>query len=230
MVRSDPVGVTRTGGSDGNQYRKAEIHSCSGRCGSRLAARRARTEGRPDASRWRARDPDRRRSGRTGSPRALPAGVARVGLDRRPQRADRLPLGCGRCRPLSHIRGGIGRARAGRHPGLCQPERGSVATNNSYRADRVRAGRGPGRGRLGRELSAPGGQRHRVYAVRIQPQRKMARTVQRDRAQPDANCHPPIARLPTPLPQAQAPDRCRPWPATPRRCAPSCWQAPPRPP
>jgi hypothetical protein len=31
------------------------------------------------------------------------------------------------------------------------------------------------------------------------------------------------------LPQAQAPDRCRPWPAMPKRCAPSCWQAPPRP-
>jgi hypothetical protein len=123
----------------------------------------------------------------TGSPRGLPAGAAGIGLDRRPQRADRLPLGCGRCRPLSHIRGGIGRARAGRHPGLCQRERGSVATNNPYRADRVRECHRPGRCRLRRELGAPGRQRHRVYAVRIQPKRKMARTVQRDRAQPDAN-------------------------------------------
>ncbi len=38
--------------------------------------------------------------------------------------------GCGRCRPLSHVRGGIGGTRAGRHLGRHQPERGSVATNN----------------------------------------------------------------------------------------------------
>ena len=31
--------------------------------------------------------------------------------------------------------------------------------------------------------------------------------------------HPPIATLLTPRPQAQAPDRCRPWPTTPGRCA-----------
>ena len=31
----------------------------------------------------------------------------------------------------------------------------------------------------------------------------------------------------TPLPQVLARDRCRLWPATPRRCAPSCWPAPP---
>ena len=85
---------------------------------------------------------------------------------------------------LSHIRGGIGRIRARRHPGLYQPERGSVATNNPYRtADRVRDCHRSGRGRLRRELSAPGRQRHWVYAVRIQPKRKMARSAQRDCAQ-----------------------------------------------
>ncbi len=30
----------------------------------------------------------------------IPGGAAAIGLDRRPQRADRLPLACGRCRPL----------------------------------------------------------------------------------------------------------------------------------
>ena len=123
-------------------------------------------------------------------PRGLFAGAARVGLDRRPQRADRLPLGCGRCRPLSHIRGGIGGTLARRDPILCQRECGSVATNNPYRADRIRECYRPGRGRLRREIGAPGRQRHWIYAVRIQPERKMARTTQRDCAQPDANCYP----------------------------------------
>ena len=58
----------------------------------------------------------------TGPPRGIPAGAAAIGLDRRPQRADRHPLGRGRCRPHSQIRGGIGRARAGRHPGRRQLE------------------------------------------------------------------------------------------------------------
>ena len=48
--------------------------------------------------------------------RGVPARAAAIGLDRRPQRADRLSLGLGRCRQHSQIRGGIGRARAGRHP------------------------------------------------------------------------------------------------------------------
>jgi hypothetical protein len=67
------------------------------------------------------------------------------------------------------FRGGIGRARAGRHPGLYRPERRSFATNNPYRADRVRGCHRSGRGRLRRELGAPRRQRHRVYVVRIQP-------------------------------------------------------------
>ena len=47
---------------------------------------------------------------------ALPAGPAAIGLDRRPQRADRRSLGRWRCRPLSQICRGTGRACAGRHP------------------------------------------------------------------------------------------------------------------
>ena len=57
------------------------------------------------------------RSGITGPHRGVPAGAAAIGLDRRPQRADRHSLGREQCRRHSQTRGGIGRARAGRHPG-----------------------------------------------------------------------------------------------------------------
>ena len=43
-------------------------------------------------------------------------------------------------------------------------------------------------------LARPGGNATGFTAVRIQPKRKMARTVQRDCAQPDANCHPSRSR------------------------------------
>ena len=60
----------------------------------------------------------------TGAPRSVPAGAAAFGLDRRPQPADRHPLGRWRCRAHSQIRGGISRARPRRHPGLGRPSRG----------------------------------------------------------------------------------------------------------
>ena len=50
----------------------------------------------------------------------------------------------------SQIRGGIGRARAGRHPGRWQRSGGAVATGDPHRADRVRACRRSGRRRLRR--------------------------------------------------------------------------------
>ena len=39
----------------------------------------------------------------------------------------------------SQIRGGIGRARSGRHPGLSAPRQRRLATGDPHRADRVRA-------------------------------------------------------------------------------------------
>ena len=51
-------------------------------------------------------------------------GLQQLGWTDRPQRADRYSLGRGRCRAHSQIRGGIGRARAGRHPGHWRPGRG----------------------------------------------------------------------------------------------------------
>ena len=81
-----------------------------------------------------ADDPEAR-----GPHRGVPAGAAAIGLDRRPQRADRLSLGRGRCRAHSQICGGIGRARAGRHPGRRRPAVAAVAAGDPHRADRVRA-------------------------------------------------------------------------------------------
>ena len=44
--------MTSTGGSDGNQYRKAEIHSCSGRYSIRVAARRTRAAAPKSSPGW----------------------------------------------------------------------------------------------------------------------------------------------------------------------------------
>ena len=54
----------------------------------------------------------RRRSGRSDPYRRFPARAATIGVERRPQHADRYTLGGGRCRPHSHVRRRIGRARA----------------------------------------------------------------------------------------------------------------------
>ena len=96
--------------------KRREFITLLGGAAARGRLRRARSSP-TDAAHWRAHEPGRGRSGRTGPGRGVPAGAAGIGLDRWPQRADRLPLGRGRCRPHSQIRGGIGRARAGRYSG-----------------------------------------------------------------------------------------------------------------
>ena len=60
------------------------------------------------------------RPGRAGSRWGVAAGAAATRLDHRPQCADRVPLGRGRCRAHSQICGGIGRAVARRHPDFWQ--------------------------------------------------------------------------------------------------------------
>ena len=55
-------------------------------------------------------------SGITGPHRCVPAGLGAIGLDRRPQRADRHSLGHPQCRRPSQTGGRIGRARARHHP------------------------------------------------------------------------------------------------------------------
>ena len=92
---------------------------------------------------------------------AFAAGTGAIGLDRRPQRADRHSLGARQCRRHSQIRGGIGRARAGRHPGRWQRDRGAIAAGDPHRADRVRDRPRSGRRRLRRQPGAAGRQRHR---------------------------------------------------------------------
>jgi hypothetical protein len=73
--------------------------------------------GRPRAAGRRALA---RRSGRcatSGLVRGVPAGAGSVGLDHRPQCADRHPLGHGQCCRNSEAGGRIGRAGAGRDYG-----------------------------------------------------------------------------------------------------------------
>ena len=110
-----------------------------------------------------------------------------IGLDHRPQCADRHPLGHDQCRRHSQACGGIGRARTGRHPGLWRLDRRAVAAGYPHRADRVPGRRRSGRRRLRRQPGAAGRQRHRVHVVRIQHGREMAGAAQADRAKRDAS-------------------------------------------
>ena len=59
----------------------------------------------------------RGRFGISGPRRGVPAGAGAIGLDQRPQRADRHPLGHDQCRRHPPPRGGIGCASTGRHSG-----------------------------------------------------------------------------------------------------------------
>ena len=92
-------------------------------------------------------------------------GLAATGLDRRPQRADRLPAGPQAMPPsIRRHAAELGRARAGRHPGRWRRGRGAVAAGDPQRADRVRDRPRSGRRRLRRQPGAAGRQRHRLHA------------------------------------------------------------------
>ncbi len=174
-----------------------------------VAARGARTAGRARAAHRRAPARSRGRCGISGPPRGVPAGAGAIGLDHRPQRADRHPLGHGQCRRNSQTRGGIGRARAGRHPGhgastvaaLLQATR-TVPIVFPVVVDPVGC-------RLRRQPGAAGRQRHRFHGVRIQPGREMAGAAQADRAGRDASGGPSGSRHTPPGP-ASSPSS-RPW-------------------
>ena len=125
---------------------------------------------------------------------AFQQGLATIGLERRPQCADRHPLERIRCRSRSQIRGGIGRARAGRHPGRWHAERDGVATGHSHLADRVCGRLRSGRRRLRRQPGPAGRQHYRLYDFRIQFEREMAGTAQADRAERDARGRPSGSR------------------------------------
>jgi hypothetical protein len=101
-----------------------------GGAGDPTAACGAGPAARPDTAHRRAYDPARGRSG-------MGARIAAFhqGLQEWPQRVNRLPLGPGRCRPLSEVRGGVDRARTGCHSGKWRLGRGSVAAGDPDRAD-----------------------------------------------------------------------------------------------
>ena len=121
-------------------------------------------------------------------------GLQQLGWTDRPQCADRHPLGHGQCRRHSQTRGGIGRARAGRHPGhgtatvapLLQATR-TVPIVFAVVVDPVGAG-------FVDSLARPGGNATGFMHVRIQHEREMAGTAQRDRAERDARGGPSGSR------------------------------------
>ena len=67
------------------------------------------------------------------------------------------PAGAGDAADDSQIRGGIGRARAGRHPGHWQRNHGAVAAGDPHRADRVRVVVDPVGAGFVDSLARPGG-------------------------------------------------------------------------
>jgi hypothetical protein len=108
-------------------------------------------------------------SGRLGQPLVIEnrpgAGLEVTALE------NRLSLGGRRCRAAAQVRGGIGRARAGRCPGQWHFRRQAAATGDPHGADRVHQRHRRGRRGFGREPVAAGRQRHRLYSVRVQQQR-----------------------------------------------------------
>src|SRR5215470_15020956 len=89
------VYAPRTGGAYDSHHRTAGIASRARRRGGRVAARGARAAGGADAAHRGAHEPGRGRFGNGGAPRGVSARLAGIGLERRPQPADRLPLGRG---------------------------------------------------------------------------------------------------------------------------------------
>ena len=124
----------------------------------------------------------------------VPAGAAAIGLDRRPQRADRYSLGRRQRRRHSQTRSGIGRARAGCHPGHWRPAVAPLlqATRTVpivfvIVADPVGAG-------FVDSLARPGGNATGFMTVRIRHEREMAGAAQADRAGRDASGGPSGSR------------------------------------
>ena len=150
-----------------------------------MAARGARAAGRAHAPHRHAAVCGRGRSGVSDLGRSISARAGAIGLDPRSQPANRRPLGQD---PRRHSQtcGGIGRARARRHPGPWCRDRRAVAAGDPHRADRVPGFRRSGRRRPGRQSGAARWQRHGLSHFRIQPEWEMAGGAQRDRAKRDA--------------------------------------------
>jgi hypothetical protein len=82
---------------------------------------------------------------------------------------------------------GVGCTCSRRHRGRCDPERGSVATNQPHGADRFRHCHRPSQRRFGRDLGATWGQHHWFCPLGIRHECKMGGAAQRNRAARDTS-------------------------------------------
>jgi hypothetical protein len=124
----DPI----TGRSNGNRHRSTAIHIRARRRCGRMSAWGGRAAADPRAP-HRPADEHAGRFTWTGLVRGICPGIAAIRLGSWPQCADRHPLGCGRYRTLSPIRGRIGRrpahapGRGGPFPGALRVEAAPAA-------------------------------------------------------------------------------------------------------
>ena len=129
----------------------------------------ARAQERPNATSRRAHRGPASRTIRNNRPRisGVPARTAAIGLDRRPQHADRYRWGAAIPTTFANTRRNWPRSRRTSSWPLAV-RLGAVVAGDPYRADRVRGRPRSGRRRLRREPGAAGRQRYRFPPVRIQ--------------------------------------------------------------
>ena len=154
-----------------------------------LAARAQ--QARADAAHRRALARSRGRSGMAGPRRGVPAGAAAIGLDDgRNVRID-TRWAAGERRRDSQTRGGIGRARAGRHPGRMAPRpsgrccRRPAPCRSCSRSSPIRSAPASSTAWRGRAATPPASCRFE-YSI----EREMAGAAQADRAGRDASGGP----------------------------------------
>ena len=128
----------------------------------------------------RCRRPDGRRASR------LSAGAAAIGLGRRPQRAHRLSLGSGGADDIRKNAAELVALAPDVILASGAASVGAVVAGDAHYTRSCSRRRRPGRRRLRREPGAARRQRHRLHAVRIRHERKMAGAAQGDRAGRDA--------------------------------------------
>ena len=161
--------------------RTARVHHAARRRGGSVAARGACAAGRASAAHRRADVHHAGRAGIAGPHRGVRSKDCRGGLGRRPQRADRHPLGGGDAARFARTRRNWSRS-AGRlwWPASARPRATLLQATRTVPI--VFARSRSGRRRLHREPGAAGRQHDRVSTVRIRHEREMAGIAQGDRA------------------------------------------------